>query len=224
MRSSPGSRLAVVGLLAGNAIPLVGVAFFGWGVPALMLVYWLESAVVGVGSVAKILRAAGEDDPAELPEMSFNDRSVASFVGRSKRSVAGFFVQHYGVFWLVHGVFVLTVFRGFAPLVDGEWASVVIPTVGFVGYHALSYRLNFVGYGEFERSGPVTLMVEPYRRVLVLHLTIVLGAFAVGGVGAPVGAVAVMVLVKTVLDLRGHWRAHDRANRRSSSTTATGVE
>lgn len=224
MRSPPGSRVAVVGLLAGNAIPLVGVLFYGWGVPALLLVYWLESAVVGVESIAKILRAEGTDDPDGLPSMRFNDRSVASFIGSSNRSIAGFFVQHYGIFWLVHGVFVLTVFRGFAPVLDGEWVSVVVPTVGLAAYHVVSYRLNFVGYREFERRGPVALMIDPYRRVLVLHLTIVLGAFAIGGVGAPVGVVVVMVLVKTALDLRGHWRTHESAAARPVDASTSGLD
>lgn len=57
-------------------------------------------------------------------------------------------------------------------------------------------------------------MVEPYRRVVVLHVTIVLGAIGVAVVGAPVGALVVMVLAKTALDLRGHWREHDRAEQR----------
>ena len=81
--------------------------------------------------------------------------------------------------------------------------------------HAVSYRVNFVGDREYERAGPVTLMVEPYRRVFVLHVTVVSGAFGVALVGSPVGALVVMVVVKTLLDLRGHWQEHDRARQRT---------
>jgi hypothetical protein len=91
---------------------------------------------------------------------------------------------------------------------------VALAGVGLLVHHVVSYRINYVGEREYERVGPVTLMVEPYRRVFVLHLTVVLGAFAV----APVGALAVMVLAKTALDLRGHRREHDRARRRPPRT------
>lgn len=212
-------RTAAAGLVAANAVPLVGVLALGWGLHSILVGYWLESAAVGVASVAKIRRAAGDDDPAELPSMSFNDTPVESFVGRSNRAVARFFLGHYGAFWAVHGLFVLlfpAVFSGLAP---ASPRVVAAAAVGLAAYHAVSYRINYVGGREYERVGPVTLMVEPYRRVFVLHLTVVLGAFAVAWIGAPVGALAVMVLVKTALDLRGHWREHERARRREPGST-----
>jgi len=216
--SQSGSRAAVAWLVCANAVPLVGVVGFGWDLHSLLVVYWLESAVVGVASLAKIRRAEGTDDPGELPALSFNDRPVASFVGRPKRRIAAFFAVHYGLFWGVHGAFVL-VFPGVFGLEPASPAVVGPAVVGLVAYHAVSYRGNYLDRREYERAGPVTLMVEPYRRVFVLHLTVVLGACAVAAIGAPVGALAVMVLVKTVLDLRGHWREHDRAQRRSPGRT-----
>lgn len=222
MRSSRfGPRMAAAGLVLANAVPLVGVVGFGWDLHSLLVIYWLESAAVGVESVAKIRRAEGEDDLEELPSMTFNDRSVESFVGRSNRGIAAFFVSHYGGFWVVHGAFVLAFPAIFPGLNPASPAVVGVSVVGLVAYHAASYRLNYVGEREYERSGPVTLMVEPYRRVFVLHLTVVLGAFAVAAIGAPVGALVVMVLVKTVLDLWEHWKEHDRAQRRSTTPTPT---
>lgn len=211
--------MAVAGLLVANAVPLAGVVAFGWDLHSLLVGYWLESAAVGVASVAKIRRAKGEDDPEELPSFELNDRPVRSFVGSSNRGIAAFFVFHYGAFWAVHGVFVLAFPFMFPGLAPADPAVVAVAAVGLAAYHAVSYRVNFVAGREFESTGPVTLMVEPYRRVFVLHLTVVLGAFAVAAVGAPVGALAVMVLVKTALDLRGHWREHDRARRRSPTPT-----
>jgi len=210
-------RTAAAGLVVANAVPLVGVVALGWGLHSILVGYWLESAAVGVASVGKIRRAAGEDDPGELPSMSFNDVPVESFVGRSNRAIARFFLGHYGAFWIVHGAFVLVfplVFPGLEPASPGVVAAAA---VGLAAYHAVSYRINYVGRREYERVGPVTLMIEPYRRVFVLHLTVVLGAFAVARLGAPVGALAVMVVVKTALDLRGHWKEHERARRRGPS-------
>jgi len=215
--SSPGRRTTAAGLLVANVVPLIGVIGLGWDLHSLLVVYWLESAVVGAASVAEIRRAAGVDDPERLPSISFNGRPVGSFVGTSNRTVARFFLVHYGAFWVVHGVVVLSFSAVFPGLSPAAPRVVGVAAVGLVAYHLVSYRINYVGNREYERAGPVTLMVEPYRRVFVLHLTVVLGAFAVAAIGAPVGALAVMVLVKTVLDLRGHWREHDRPRRRSPS-------
>lgn len=222
MRSpETGSRTATAGLLVANLLPLVGVVGFGWDLHSLLVGYWLESGVVGVAFAARILRAEGEDDPEALPSFSLNDRPVASFVGASNRGVAAFFAVHYGTFWVVHGAFVFVFPFTFEGLAPASPAVVGVAVVGLAGYHLVSYRVNYLGEAEYARTGPVTLMVEPYRRVFVLHLTVVLGAFAVASVGAPVGALIVMVVVKTALDLRGHRREHDRAQKREPAPTAS---
>lgn len=218
LRGFSGSREAAVGLVVANLVPLVGVLFYGWNAHSILVVYWLESGVVGVESVLKILRAAGEDDPEELPHMQLNERSVRGFVGRSNRKIAGFFVSHYGGFWLAHGVFVL-IFPAAVEMPRASLRVIPLALVGLAVYHALSFRLNYVDGREFERTGPVTQMIEPYKRVFVLHLTVVLGFFAIGAVGASVSALAVMVLTKTVLDFWGHWREHERASDREPGPT-----
>lgn len=222
MRSvEPGPRGALLGLVLANLVPLIGVVWFEWNLHALLVIYWLESGSIGVVSVAKILRAGGDDDPYELPAISLNDKSVKSFIGASKQRIAGFFAFHYGAFWLVHGVFVL-VFFGFFPGLPAATPDIVVPAaLGLFAYHAVSYRVNFIGEREYERNGPVTLMVEPYRRVFVLHFTIVLGAFAVAGLGAPVGALIIMVITKTVLDVRAHLKEHERARQPTGAREPT---
>lgn len=211
-------RTTAAGLLLANAVPLIGVVALGWNLHSLLVGYWLESGAVGVASVAKIRRAEGEDDRAELPSIALNDRPVEWFLGRSNRRIATFFAGHYGSFWLVHGLFVLVLPAAFPDQSPASLPVVALAAVSLAAYHAVSYRINYVGQAEYEHSGPVTLMIEPYRRVLVLHLTVVFGAFAIAWIGAPVGALVVMVLVKTVLDLRGHWREHDRAQQRAPTT------
>ena len=54
-------------------------------------------------------------------------------------------------------------------------------------------------------------MFRVYGRVVVLHLTVLLGAVAAGALGAPVGVVVVFVLVKIVVDVAFHLREHRRA-------------
>ena len=218
-------RAAVVALLATNVVPLVGVLGFGWSVQTLLVLYWLESAVVGAFNVPKIRRAHGAetaasrerarrlksngttvtlpDGPASVPE-----RPV---VRPETRGVARFFLGHYGVFWLAHGAFVLAI-----PLFTGDGGGVGVadlPTLALatgaaVVSHGVSYRENYLADGEWRRVSPGERLYAPYGRVLVMHLTVVLGAFVVSATGAGVGALVVMVVVKTVLDLRAHLREH----------------
>lgn len=54
-------------------------------------------------------------------------------------------------------------------------------------------------------------MRQPYGRVAVLHVTLLVAAFAVTALGAPIAALAFMVLLKIVLDAAAHVREHRRA-------------
>jgi hypothetical protein len=51
-------------------------------------------------------------------------------------------------------------------------------------------------------------MVAPYGRLVILHLTILFGAFVSLAIGSPIGAIVVLVLLKTGLDLWLHLREH----------------
>jgi hypothetical protein len=98
---------AVIALLLANAVPLIGVLFFGWNVWTILIVYWLENGIVGGFNILKILKAEGEPD-ALAATMTMNGRPIGTNTAATKASLIPFFVLHYGMFWAVHGIFVLT--------------------------------------------------------------------------------------------------------------------
>lgn len=49
-------------------------------------------------------------------------------------------------------------------------------------------------------------MQQPYGRVMVLHLTILGGAFLMAALHSPVVGLLLLVVLKIVLDLRGHFK------------------
>ncbi len=220
---------AVVTLVVANAIPLIGVLFFGWSVWTILIIYWLENGVVGFFNVLKMLKAEGGEDPATTqPARTVGTTAwrINSRAGRSMAKVAlvPFFIVHYGLFWLVHGVFVLTLplfanigqavvdDSGFgvptlktpSPSLDGIAFAVVVLFIS----HGTSYLLNYVRGGEYRTATPIALMFAPYGRLVILHVTIIFGAVAISFTGAPVIAVAILVLLKTVMDLGFHLRQH----------------
>lgn len=161
----------------------------------------------------KIIRAeAVPDDPNT--GMRLNGRP-ANAMGRA--SVAMFFCIHYGIFWFVHGIFVLTlpVFGAIGGvgggLLDGiDPAGMLLALIALVVSHGLSYRLNYLGRREYLRATPGALMGAPYARLFVLHLTIIFGALAISLTGAPAAAVAILVGLKTLMDVGFHLAEHRR--------------
>ena len=178
---APGSRTArIVGAVLVNAIPVFGVLFGGWSAFALMLLYWLENVVIGVFNVARMIASGFAQGPAGIAACLF---------------VVPFFTFHYGMFCLVHGVFVWTMFgQGFAQMaaIDGPFdlsnlvGRVVALTpglrAGFISiviWQSLLFFVFFLGRSEFRRTDPMTQMAAPYGRIIVLHLTILAGGFVV---------------------------------------------
>lgn len=240
-------RSAIV-LIIANAIPIVGVLFFGWSLITILVLYWLENGIVGFWNVPKIALAQGPMVP-RLSEMPASARRVATNAALTRLQViprAGlsvFFLVHYGMFWLVHGIFVFTLpmFSGMAtgsfgsgacdrpifpepgeiPMPAGDaagcapgafgevaWGAVLIGAAALFLSHGASFLLNYVGNGGYLRTSAPRQMGSAYGRVVVLHVTILLGGFVVAFLGAPIGALIVLVVLKTAFDLVLHRQEH----------------
>jgi len=199
-------------LVVANLVPLVGVLFFGWSVATVLIAYWLENGVIGLINIPKILLAGRDADQSWRLSKS--------------APLAAFFVIHYGVFWLVHGLFVFFL-TGFAALTGGlfygvfsnpdagtsliEGQAVGVMVLLLLVSHGTSFVVNYVGRREYETTTPAKQMFEPYGRLVILHVTIVFGAFFVIFLGQPVALVALLVLFKTIGDLLLHLREHQPA-------------
>jgi Family of unknown function (DUF6498) len=203
---------AVVALVVANLIPLVGVLVLGWSVWAILILYWLENGVIGVFNVLKILRSEGvADDP--MSGLRFNGQPVNTM---AKAGLATFFTMHYGIFWVVHGIFVLTlpVFGSIGSsngpsMVDGvDPLVVLVALVALTISHGVSYWFNYLGRGEYRTATAGGLMSAPYGRLIILHVTIIFGALAISMTGAPAFAVAILVGLKIMMDLGFHLAEH----------------
>jgi hypothetical protein len=246
-RVARASPVAIAVLIAANAVPLVGVLFLGWDLATLVAVYWAENGVVGVYAVARILTAGrrislvdGPAAPQPPPPPRDPGRAAAGVLPRL--GLTAFFCVHYGIFWLVHGTFVWFVlpmlFSGFidepgigagfnagfgspfgADVVYPDASVVLTAAVILLVSHGVSFVANWLLRGEHLTSTPEAEMAAPYTRVVVLHMTILLGAFGAALFGARRAALVVLVVLKTAVDLAAHLAERRRAAARGARAT-----
>ena len=194
---------SVIALIVANAFPIVGVLFLGWTVFPLVLLYWLENVIVGAFNVLKMLLAQPRDP----------------LLWAGKAFTIPFFIVHFGGFTYVHGVLLLAFFgpKSVAPFSLLQAVPAVIQAnhlgwgvANLVASHGFSFLWNYLRNGEYQRASLSTLMGQPYGRIVVLHLTVLFGGWVVMLLGSPVGALIVLIALKTAADLRGHTAERQR--------------
>ena len=246
------STTSLILLIAFNLVPLLGVLFWGWNVATLLVLYWAENGIIGLLNVPKMLLARGPD----VPSQGFARASSRSGVGRI--ALVPFFLVHYGIFWVVHGIFVLTlpffvgmrssidrvIDAGATPPVPGasfdplfpsellggravtsgpDLGAVAFGVIGLAISHGVSFAVNFLGRREYLGISPAAQMFAPYGRLIILHVTIIVGAIVSLSLGSPIGAIVVLVLLKTAVDLALHRREHARLGAGAGTPTGAGT-
>jgi hypothetical protein len=202
--------LSLAALLLVNLLPIFGVLFFGWSVFDVMVLFWLENIVIGLFNILRMGTRL----------MLMRDWIALLLIP--------FFAFHYGAFCAGHGMFVLALFgdglrnaaqnadmspfglfRMGTALINSQpgffWA-----TIGLVASHFVSFVVNFLGRGEYRQIEAGELMHAPYKRIVVLHVTIILGAIAVTSLGQPIFALLILIALKTAIDAVAHLRERQR--------------
>lgn len=215
-------------LIGANLFPLGMAAGGDWGVREILPLYWFESAIIGFFNIIKILMAGGPltgsaDGPLrKLKEQRFGNLAAGAFSSLmffGRLFLAAFFTFHFGMFMLVHGVFLFGLVLGgfkaggdglgfnFLPALLGvKWAVLAL----FLS-HGASFFLNFVGGGEFRRTSAAECMARPYSRVVVMHLTIIIGAFASAMFSDTAPILVIFVGLKIFTDVRAHLAERNKA-------------
>ena len=77
--------------------------------------------------------------------------------------------------------------------------------------HGVSFVQNYLLKGEYATAKPDKLMGNPYGRVVVMHITILIGGFLTMAIGSPAPLLIVLVGLKTILDVSLHNNEHKKA-------------
>lgn len=247
-------------LIAANLIPLIGVLFWEWSTFEVVVLYWLENVIIGAINILKMITCSPEPGLVKtLMEKKIAERGRLSATKQTQLDEARevfeqfgkkagtlntglkfflipFFTFHYGMFCLVHGIFVFVLLGGnksamsggigvekFAELTSqaastgGIWAA-----LGLFISHLYSFFTNYLGQGEYRRTAVPLLMFAPYGRIVVLHVAIIFGAFAIMALGSPVFLLILMIAGKILLDIKLHLRSHQKLQDNGQEKTTEG--
>jgi hypothetical protein len=206
MAAEAGSDLSLVALIGANLVALLVAYATKMSLRDLMLVYWIQSVVIGVTNVIRIARLRG----FATDGFTMNDQPVQESP-RAKGQVALFFALHYGFFHAGYLLFILVAPRsaggGLAPL----YVYAILALV-FAANHAYSLRHNLARDAR-GRPNIGTLMMLPYARIVPMHLTIILGGLMTGSTFA----FFLFGLLKTAADVVMHVAEHHILGKQAES-------
>lgn len=211
-----GRRSAVI-LVAANVVPLAGVLFLGWSTFEVVFLFWVENVIIGFYNVLKMLTFGLLAKPVSgMPQ---------AVVAAGTIFLMAFFVVHYGMFCSGHGFFVVALLGKGEVSVQGDSGFLAAYSVAWrlarssLGYamlslllsHGFSFYENFLKGREYERVSAQQLMAAPYRRIVVLHVAIIVGGMLALMLKSPMGVLFVLVVMKIILDLKFHLSERTRS-------------
>jgi len=194
-----------------NAVPIYGVFMWDWKSFDLIFLYWLENIIIGVMMILRIL-ARRYSHPIELAMPLF---------------MAPFFSFHFGLFCYVHGMFVIGLF---GKEITGELVGMAIPEIilplietrhlfwpvmALFAFQIIDWMRDISERG-FGSDSIKEITSAPYRRIVVLHITILASGFALGALNEPLIGLLLLIAFKTGMDIY-HLNKDEQAASREQS-------
>ena len=192
-------------LIFANLAPIAGSMFFSWKLSDIMVLYWAESAIIGLFNIAKI-----------------------AVIGRWAGLFAGlFFAAHFGGFMAVHFLFIYTIFvegfQGDGPSGDlaevfALFASLWPALLALALSHGYSFFANFLGRKEHLGKTVKDQMSEPYSRIIFMHLVLIFGGGLAMVLGEPTIVILIVIAIKIFVDVRAHLKQRESGRHASGAS------
>jgi hypothetical protein len=210
-------------LVAADLFPLAGIAFWHWDTFLLLMLYWMDTAIIAFWTMARI---------AVTPRERLNDLRISSG-GKSINSptaIVAFFVAHCGIFMAVHFLFLWVMFSGaWSRRIHGpgDFVQQIIvdnrlwlPLAGLILSRGVSFLFHVIRPGLLERieralfpGRPMRIHVPAgsmggeiavlYVRVVIMQLAIIVGGFLSILLGS-MAPFVILIVLKTAVDTVMH--------------------
>jgi len=186
---------STLALIVSNFLPVIGALYFNWRLGDIMVLYWAESAVIAIFNVAKMV-----------------------YINKWMGAISGlFFLSHFSGFMAVHFLFIYGLFieglhhttDGSLKAVAGLFISLWPALLALFISHGISFATNFVGQREYERITLQQQMKAPYRRIVLMQVTLILGGFIIALLDDPLPVILLFILAKIIMDTRAHLKEHE---------------
>lgn len=193
--------------IIGNLIPLIGVLLFGWDLPSIVVMYWIETGVIGLVNVLRIRKSMALGRPTVDADGSV-ERPIMRAAMSGSWLLALTWLLAYGIFWAILGPFVIQIANGgfYEGASQTGWSGastgvVVWGTLSLAGGQVVAYVLDYVIRRRYLTVTSLELLRDPFVRILILLATIAAGGVGIALIGSPVGFLAAMVVAKTSVEI-----------------------
>ena len=194
-KSHPYLPLATV--IIGNIIPLFGVLFYSWNLFDIFYLYWIENLFIGMAVILRMLMVSAA-------------WGIGTLIG-SLFSIA-FFTVHYGGFCFGHGMILFEIFYDGSLNPNKNPADIFLFiferdqtgflwAIGGIALVVIVETLKHIYEDKKDAKMPDAIMMSPYGRIILLHLTIILGGLLAQIMGSPVWALAFLITLKILYDM-----------------------
>ncbi len=203
-------------LILVNLIPAFGVLFMEWKVLDVILIYVIETAIIGVLNILKMIFCTQlqETEPTKQTAGLTGNVSVFKFF------LIPFFTVHYFGFVVIQTIFVLLFLNeSYHEIQFNEMYSQVLDFCitnpetrlsvgGLFASHFFSFLSNYIGKREYTRTGLARLMTQPYVRIFIQQAVVIGGAILMSIFNTPDAFVLLLVVLKIIADVRMHLKEH----------------
>ncbi|AOE50280.1 DUF6498-containing protein [Kangiella sediminilitoris] len=186
-----------IAIALGNAIPFIGVLLGYWSAFDLIFLYWFENIIIGIFAICRM--TIRPDNPALF--------AIGGIF------FSAFFCLHYGMFTYGHGLFISSFFEDY--LISGSSSSrySLIDVIGYMFSNRgvqltllamfIAHLVEYIiAYRKKNIDAITAEMSKPYKRILVLHIAIIVGGFIATQFENSIGVALVIIAMKTYYDLK----------------------
>ncbi|MGD9129592.1 MAG: DUF6498-containing protein [Candidatus Woesebacteria bacterium] len=182
---------STLALLLVNIVTIVIALYQRWSLGDLLFVYWGQSVIIGIFQFFKIINLKYFTTDRVL----LNGKKIEPNA-ETKRTIAFFFLFHYGFFHFVYLIFI------FPSLLFIKISAGLSVLAMFFLNHLFSYFTNKTEDQE-QKKNIAKVMFEPYARIIPMHIIIIFGQVAEGN-----GPLLFFLTLKTIADLIMHLNEH----------------
>ncbi|MCX7641742.1 MAG: DUF6498-containing protein [Elusimicrobiales bacterium] len=191
---------SIIFLILSNVFPLYMIYKLEWKLSDIIILYWAESGIIGFFTILKIIFS--------------KSNGILSYIFKILFSL--FFIFHFGGFMIIHALFLSLFFLGgFTKslyIFDIFIAKIDSLLLGFFFLfisHMFSFLWNFFIKNEKEKTEFLKQMISPYDRILVMHVTILVGGFLISITHTNKTFLIIFVIMKILVDLKYHIKQHN---------------